>query len=150
MPHSHDPTHAVLHWPIRIYYEDTDAAGLVFYASYLRFLERGRSEWLRARGYELDQLREQDGVLLTARRVNLDYLAPARFNDLLTVRSHLTHLGGASMTFAQDVRRDADGVICCRGVINIACVDAVSLRPRRLPEMLTATLSQPFSFAEQS
>jgi len=129
-------------WPVRIYYEDTDAAGVVFYANYLRFMERGRTEWLRSLGYAQDALRQAEGMLFTARRINLDYLAPARFNDLLMVRTQLTHLGGASLTFTQDVRRDADGVLCCRGVVNIACVDAVSLRPRRLPSTLATDLSR--------
>jgi acyl-CoA thioester hydrolase len=148
MSHSSTDFNAAFSWPVRIYYEDTDAGGVVFYANYLRYLERGRTEWLRAFGHEQGHMRQHDGVLLTVRRINLDYLSPARFNDLLTVRSLLTHLGGASMTFAQDVRRDADGVICCRGVVNIACVDAVSLRPRRLPEALAADLSRPLATSE--
>ncbi|MBK1693153.1 tol-pal system-associated acyl-CoA thioesterase [Chromatium weissei] len=134
-------SNATFDWPVRVYYEDTDAAGVVFYANYLRFMERGRTEWLRSLGYAQDVLREVENMLFTARRINLDYLSPARFDDLLTVRTQLTHLGGASLTFTQDVRRVADGVLCCRGVVNIACVDAISLRPRRLPSTLAADLS---------
>ncbi|MBV5309396.1 tol-pal system-associated acyl-CoA thioesterase [Chromatium okenii] len=137
---SNSDFNSTLDWPVRIYYEDTDAAGVVFYANYLRFMERGRTEWLRALGYEQDALRQVEGMLFTARRINLDYLSPARFNDLLMVRTHLTHLGGASLTFTQDVRRDADGILCCRGVTNVACVDAISLRPRRLPTTLATGL----------
>jgi acyl-CoA thioester hydrolase len=133
MPISSDDSKATFDWPVRIYYEDTDAAGVVFYANYLRFMERGRTEWLRMLGYEQDALRRCEGILFTVRRVGLDYLAPALFNDLLTVRSRLAHVGGASLEFDQDILRDADGALCCRGSVKVACIDAATLRPRRLP-----------------
>ncbi|WP_295409238.1 tol-pal system-associated acyl-CoA thioesterase [uncultured Thiocystis sp.] len=136
MPTSRDDPKATFDWPVRIYYEDTDAAGVVFYANYLRFLERGRSEWLRALGYEQDALRRDEGILFTVRRVELDYRTSAVFNDLLTVRSGLAHIGGASLTFAQEILRDADGALCCQGAVNVACIDAGTLRPRRLPVAL--------------
>ena len=136
MPISDADSKMMFDWPVRVYYEDTDAAGVVFYANYLRFLERGRTEWLRSLGYEQDALRQVE-----VRRISLDYLSPARFNDLLTVHSHLTHLGGASLTFTQDIRRPADSILCCRGVVNVACVDAITLRPRRLPPLLATGLS---------
>ncbi len=127
-------------WPVRVYYEDTDAAGVVFYANYLRFMERGRTEWLRALGFEQDVLRAQEGVLFAVTAIELVYLAPARFNDLLTVRSRLIRKGGASLEFEQLVIRWADRAACCQGRVRVACLDAVSLRPRRLPGSLLSVL----------
>lgn len=130
-------------WPVRIYYEDTDAAGIVFYANYLRYMERGRTEWLRTLGLEQDQLRAEQGVVFAVTTVNLNYLTPARFNDLLTVRSSLTQLGGASLEFEQHILRVSDQAVCCRGMVKVACLDAMTLRPRRLPLILAATIGGP-------
>lgn len=127
-------------WPVRVYYEDTDAGGVVFYANYLRFMERARTEWLRALGFEQDRLREQEGVLFAVTEVALRYLTPARFNDLLVVRSRVVHKGGASLEFAQEVVRRADESVCCTGRVRVACLDAASLRPRRLPSALLSAL----------
>lgn len=133
---SSNATKTTFDWPVRVYYEDTDAAGVVFYANYLRFLERGRTEWLRALGYEQDVLRRDAGILFAVRRVELDYLAPALFNDLLTVRSSLAQIGGATLTFAQDIRRE--DILCCRGIVKVACINALTLRPCRLPASLVS------------
>ncbi len=141
MPISSDDSNATFDWPVRVYYEDTDAAGVVFYANYLRFMERGRTEWLRALGYEQDELRRREGILFTVRGLALDYLAPARFNDLLTVRSSLARIGGASLAFTQGIMRAADGLLCCRGSVKVACIDADTLRPRRLPVALATAIS---------
>ncbi|EXJ16960.1 4-hydroxybenzoyl-CoA thioesterase family [Imhoffiella purpurea] len=129
-------------WPVRVYYEDTDAAGVVFYANYLRFMERGRTEWLRALGYEQDLLRDEQGILFAVRRVGLEYRVSALFNDLLLVRSAVKHLGGASIEFEQSILRQADGKECCRGTVNVVCLDARTKRPRRMPsEMVDGILS---------
>ncbi|MGQ9659104.1 MAG: tol-pal system-associated acyl-CoA thioesterase [Thermochromatium sp.] len=125
---------------MRVYYEDTDAGGVVFYANYLCFMERGRTEWLRALGFEQDQLRAELGIIFAVTAVDLKYLVPARFNDLLTVRSSLSQQGGASLTFNQDILRAADQAVCCRGVVKVVCLDATTLRPRRLPERLVAAI----------
>jgi biopolymer transport protein TolR len=101
-------------WPVRIYYEDTDAGGVVFYANYLKFMERARTEWLRAIGHEQDRLARARGILFAVRRVAIDYLAPARFNDCLSVTSRLVRAGGASLEFDQQVMRDRRPC-CCRG-----------------------------------
>lgn len=136
-------SNAIFHWPVRVYYEDTDAGGVVYYANYLRFMERGRTEWLRALGYEQDALRRQ-GTIFAVRRVTIDYLAPARFDELLTVRSRLTGLGGASLTFAQETVRVADGTRCTQGTAKLACLDAKTQRPCRLPVALATTLATGF------
>ena len=90
-------------WPVRVYYEDTDAGGVVYYANYLRFLERARTEWLRALGFEQDALARDAGVIFAVRRVEVDYLKPARFNDALTVHARIAERGRASLVFAQEV-----------------------------------------------
>lgn len=123
-------------WPVRVYYEDTDSGGVVYYANYLRFMERARTEWLRHLGVEQDRVREQDGVLFAVVHVDLAYLKPARFNDALSVSVALAEAGRASMTFDQRVLRQDDGVELCRGRIRIACIDADSLRPRPIPNYI--------------
>lgn len=128
-------------WPVRVYYEDTDAGGVVYYANYLKFMERARTEWLRQRGFEQQRLIEQDGVMFAVRRAELDYRRPARLDDLLTVSARIAASGSASLTFAQEVVRDADQSVCCCGRVKVACVDAVHLRPRRIPPQLIAELS---------
>ena len=123
-------------WPVRVYFEDTDAGGVVYHATYLNFLERARTEWLRALGFEQDRLRDEQGVLFVVRRMGIEFRGSARFNDQLTVSAALTGRGRASLDFAQSVVRDADGVVCIRASINIACVDAVRMRPARIPEAI--------------
>ncbi len=128
-------------WPVRVYYEDTDAGGVVYYANYLRFLERARTEWLRHLGYEQDELAEREGVVFVVRRVELDYRSPARFNDHLEVTVELIARGGASLGFRQEIRRPSDGQVCCSGRVEIACVGATSLRPSRIPPRLLAEIA---------
>jgi acyl-CoA thioester hydrolase len=138
---THDQSASVcFDWPVRVYYEDTDAAGVVFYANYLRFMERGRTEWLRALGFEQDQLRAEQGVVFAVTAVDLKYLTPARFNDLLTVRSSLSYKGGASLAFEQEILRVTDQAVCCRGSVKVVCLDATTMRPRRLPDRLAAAI----------
>ncbi|MDJ0863599.1 MAG: tol-pal system-associated acyl-CoA thioesterase [Gammaproteobacteria bacterium] len=119
-------------WPVRVYYEDTDAGGVVYYANYLKFMERARTEWLRQLGFEQDDLRQRDGVLFIVQHVDLDYLKPGRFNDLLQVSVRIRRRGRASMELAQEVTR-SPGELLCSGMVRIVCVDAASLRPRPVP-----------------
>jgi acyl-CoA thioester hydrolase len=128
-------------WPVRVYYEDTDAGGVVYHANYLLFMERARTEWLRALGFEHDTLRRDAGVQFSVRRADIEWLRPALLNDLLTVSSTMSGSGGARMQFVQEVRRDADGGLCCRGTFEIACIDAVTLRPARIPKQLLAEIA---------
>jgi len=120
-------------WPIRVYYEDTDAGGVVFYANYLRYLERARSEWLRSLGFEQDALMQDPGILFAVRRVEVDYERPARFNEQLNVLSTVRGCRGASLDFAQRVERVSDGAVLCRAVVRVACIDAQNMRPARIP-----------------
>jgi len=142
---------AAFHWPVRVYFEDTDAGGVVYHASYLHFLERARTEWLRALGFEQDRLRAEQGVLFAVRRLTIDYVRPARFNDQLIVSTSLSGRGAASFDFAQQVLNVADGELRCRATVNVACVDVERMRPVRVPSAilhaLSGVLSSPLSGA---
>jgi acyl-CoA thioester hydrolase len=94
-------------WPVRVYYEDTDAAGVVYHASYLRFLERARTDWLRSLGFEQDRLMRDEGTVFAVAGLKLDFLRPARFNDRLSTDVALLKLGLASLTLAQSITREA-------------------------------------------
>jgi acyl-CoA thioester hydrolase len=122
-------------WPVRVYWEDTDAGGVVYYANYLKFLERARTEWLSALGLEQDRLAEEAGVVFVVRRVEADYLRPARFNDRLQVECRLTALNRASLEMAQRVTRDDE--ILLQAVVRVACVERVTFRPARIPAFVT-------------
>jgi len=126
-------------WPVRVYYEDTDAAGLVYHGNYLKYMERARTEWLRAIGYSQDQLKTGEGVLFVVTQANLRFLKPARFDDRLEVRSILRSAGGASLGFAQSVC-DAAGEALCEAEVDVACLDAATMKPRRLPEQIRKEL----------
>jgi len=127
-------------WPVRVYYEDTDAGGVVFYANYLKFYERARTEMLRAMGYEQDQLVAQQQIIFVVRSVQVDYLRPARFNDMLQVSAEIIALGAASITFEQTITRT--GQCLSKAVIRIACLDAKTLRPKIIPDALKTDLKQ--------
>ena len=117
--------------PVRVYYEDTDAGGVVFYANYLSFLERCRTEWLRHLGFDQRLLAQDPGVLFVVARVEIDYKSPARFDDLLTVTAAIAERSRATLTFAQQVLRGTELVVEAR--VRVACVDTVSFKPIALP-----------------
>ena len=120
--------------PVRVYLEDTDAQGVVYNASYFRFMERARTEWLRAQGVDHGQLLEEHGVVLVLASIEARFRAPARLSDVLYVSATVTEARGARVRFAQDVRRnDAEGEVVCEGSAEVACKDASGGRPRRLP-----------------
>lgn len=125
-------------WQVRVYYEDTDAAGVVYYANYLRFCERARTEALRSLGCEQRTLMLEHGLGFVVKSVAVDYLKPARLDDALVVRSHIVQLGGASLTFAQSILRGAELLLTSR--IIIACIDLARQRPASLPPELRSTL----------
>lgn len=121
-------------WPIRIYYEDTDSGGVVYYANYLKFMERARTEWLRAEGFEQDELIANENVIFAVRSVQADYLSPARFNEKLVVNTRVIKKGKASITVEQVVKREED--VLCKAIIKIACLDAQNFKPAVMPENL--------------
>ena len=124
-------------WQVRVYYEDTDSGGVVYYANYLRFMERARTEWIRMLGFEQDRLIRDDGILFAVRSASLEYLRPARFNDLLNVSVRLVERRRASLAFEQVVSRlDDDSDPLCTGSVRIACLTADSLEPTPIPAYL--------------
>ena len=124
---------------LRVYYEDTDLAGIVYYANYLKFIERGRSEWLRELGVDQVAMKDEAGLVFAVRRVEADYLRPARFDDLLQVVTGLQAASAARIVLDQAVRRGDETLFAAR--VTIACLDARG-RPARLPPALVAALRQ--------
>jgi len=128
--------------PVRVYLEDTDAQGVVYNASYFRFMERARTECLRAQGIDHDRLREEHGVMLVLASIEARFRAPARLSDMLYVSAVVGETRGARMRFTQQVRRNApDGEVVCEGAAEVACMDASGGRPRRFPEALMSELT---------
>lgn len=151
-------------WPVRVYYEDTDSGGVVYYANYLKFMERARSEWLRDLGVEQDELLARERIIFAVRSVQVDYLQSARFNDILWVTAEIAEQGRASLSFSQRVLRPGSTAraetppqmavtdfaeligdkskLLCTGQVRIACLDAVTMRPRSIPSHLFAEISR--------
>ena len=119
---------------VRVYYEDTDACGVVYYANYLKFFERCRSEWMREIGHDQSQLAAEAGVVFVARKASCEYLKSARLDDLLMVSLEVERLTKVRVVFRQHVRRGDDDLVS--GVVEIACVDAVKMTPAPIPEFL--------------
>lgn len=128
-------------WPIRVYWEDTDAGGIVFYANYLKFFERARTEWLRALGIGQAHLRERTGGMFVVTETSVRYLRPARLDDELRVTAELTEAGRASMTLRQQALQYPFGELLAEGTIRIGWVDAATLRPARIPPPILAALN---------
>jgi len=126
-------------FPIRVYYEDTDAGGVVYHTNYLKFFERARTEMLRAMGFEQDQLKTEAGIIFVVRSVQVDYLHSALFNELLQVSSEVIESKKASLTFSQQISRDS--IVLTTGVIRIACLDTQTMRPKAIPDYLLESLN---------
>lgn len=132
-------------WPVRVYYEDTDAGGVVYYANYLKFMERARSEMLRSLGVEQDVLRRQQGILFAVHSLCVDYHKPARFNDALEVTCQIVSLKRASLDFAQQVRRAGEVEVLCDARVRVACLRAERFSACAIPEALRQTLQAEYS-----
>jgi acyl-CoA thioester hydrolase len=138
-------------FPIRVYWEDTDAGGIVFYANYLKYMERARTEWLRSLGISQGRLREQTGGIFVVSETRLKYHRPARLDDELLVTAELRQVGSASLIIAQRVLARpalapadgslADAPLLCEGTIRIGWVHADTLRPARIPAQVSGTLA---------
>jgi acyl-CoA thioester hydrolase len=123
---------------VRVYYEDTDAAGVVYYANYLKFMERARTEWLEARGMPLAELERAHGVVFVVTRAELEFRGAARLGDRLEATADFEAAGRTRFVARQSVRRD--GVVLVEGVVHLACVDRASFRPARLPPPIAALM----------
>jgi acyl-CoA thioester hydrolase len=125
-------------WPIRVYWEDTDAGGIVFYANYLKFFERARTEWLRALGITQSRLQDESGGIFIVSETSVRYRAPSRLDDELLVTAQLEAAGRASLIIAQKAFRG--DTLLCDGTIRIGWVDAATLRPERIPAAILQAL----------
>jgi acyl-CoA thioester hydrolase len=137
---------SVFCWPARVYWEDTDGGAIVYYANYLRFLERARTEWLRAHGHSQLELARDPGILFAVMSLQVEYRAPARLDDQLQITCEPAAEGAASLRFAQRIYRGADAApaaapLLLEASVRVACVDASTLKPRRLPRFLVEALA---------
>ena len=128
-------------WASRVYWEDTDGGGIVYYGNYLRFLERARTEWLRSLGFSQRELAEEPGVLFAVVSLNIEYRRPAKLDDELVITCDPAVEGAATIRFAQQIYRGAGAALTkdallVEASVRVACVDARTLRPKRLPEFL--------------
>lgn len=123
--------------PVRVYYEDTDAGRVVYHSNYINFMERARTEWLRSLGYEQDSLIREQGIVFVVRSLQVDYLKPALFNDLLQVEASIHEIGRTSVHFRQNIWRENKGENVrehlIAGIVRVVCVDADSFRPKPIP-----------------
>lgn len=127
--------------PVRVYYEDTDAGGVVFYANYLKFMERARTEWLRSLDVHQHQLIQSEDALFAIVNVNIDYRRPARLDDLLAVTVRIDEIGHSSIMFHQQVIRESDGKVLVEGSVRAACLSASKFRPRAIPKFIRKRFS---------
>ncbi len=127
-------------WPVRVYYEDTDSGGVVYYANYLKFFERARTEFLRQFDLQQDQLIQQHNIIFAVRNINVDYHKPAVFNDLLKVTTEILELKKASIVFKQVILRDEDETMLCQATCKVACIQAKQLKPTAIPEFIAQQL----------
>ena len=128
-------------WPVRVYYEDTDAGGVVYHTNYIKFMERARTEWLRNLGFEQDELLAKEGVIFAVRSVQTDFFLPAKFNDELIVSSCVIKKGKASITIEQEVIKKYQNItkkddVLCKGIVKVATLDGVNFKPKAMPEIL--------------
>jgi acyl-CoA thioester hydrolase len=130
---------ATFFWPVRVYYEDTDAVGIVYYANYLKFMERARTEWLRSLSFDQDQLRHEHQIVFAVTRANTNFRKPARLDDQLVVSVQVANMGAASFDIDQHIVR-TDDVKICDAQVRIACLNADTLKPMRLPSFLLTEL----------
>ena len=121
-------------WAVRVYYEDTDAGGIVYYGNYLKFMERARTEWLRSRGIDVAELADTDRLMFTVRAITLDFLKPARLSDNLDVSVTVGRMRKVSLELAQAIVRAGD--VLCTGQVRLACVDVDTLKPKAMPKTL--------------
>ena len=137
-------------WQVRVYYEDTDAGGVVYHSNYLNFMERARTEWLRALGFEQTHLRDVLKVVFVVHSAQIAFKKPAKFNDLLTISSKIGKIGQGSLEFLQKIsvnqpssqQMQADSTIVIEATIKVACVDADTFKPTAIPKEIKVNMEQ--------
>ena len=125
---------------VRVYYEDTDAGGVVYHSNYLNFMERARTEWLRHIGFEQHTLIEQDEILFAVRKIKIDYHKPALFNELLNIKTRIADQRKASLVFEQIIFNQSEETIC-KAEIKIACLNSSTMKPEPIPETILSELN---------
>jgi len=131
-------TDALHHWPVRVYYEDTDSGGVVYHSNYLNFMERARTEWLRTLGFEQTDVKDVLNVMIVVHSLQIDFKKPAKFNDLLTVVSHLVKVGRSSFSFEQKIIRDHQLLVQAK--VKLACVSTTTFKPIAIPKPILLKL----------
>jgi len=131
-------SHTNFSWPVRVYYEDTDSGGVVYHSNYLNFMERARTEWLRALGFEQTALKNDLGIIFVVHSMALTFKSPARFNDLLAVKSRKIKMGHGSMTFLQTITRGHQ--VLLEATVKLACVDVTSFKPVGIPAVVKVAM----------
>ena len=124
---------------LRVFFEDTDATGVVYHANYVKYMERCRSDWLEAIGWNVRRVNEQFAIAFAVSKLSVQYLQPARLNDVLIVKVELTRLGAASFSFAQEVWREND--LLCRGELKVACVTDQTFKPIQVPRPIVDAIT---------
>jgi acyl-CoA thioester hydrolase len=136
----------IFNWPVRVYYEDTDAGGVVYHSNYLNFMERARTEWLRALGFEQTYLRDVLKVIFVVHSAQIAFKKPAIFNDLLTISSEIGKIGQGSLEFLQKIsvnqQSHAEKSILVEAAIKVACVDANTFKPTAIPKAIKVKMEQ--------
>ena len=131
-----------LFWPVRVYYEDTDSGGVVYYANYLKFMERARTEFLRSFGFEQDQLIKEQGIIFVVHSLSVQYKKPAVFNDQLVIKTKISQCARASFDFSHSVIRDLDNTVLCLAEVKVACLKAGDFTPTAIPETMLSKIKQ--------
>jgi acyl-CoA thioester hydrolase len=124
----------IFSWPVRVYFQDTDAGGVVYHASYVNFMERSRTEWLRSFGYSNAGLMKELGVMFVVRKLELNYLKPAQLDDMLAVTTQIKEIGRSRVNVLQTVQRE--GEILSEAEVHLVCVSAAAFKPVSVPEIL--------------
>ena len=127
-------------WPVRVYYEDTDSGGVVYYANYLKFFERARTEWLRNFGLNQDKLAQEEGLIFVVRRAELEFERPARLDDLLEITVEPLKLARVYVQLAQEARRGAE--VLARAEIQVACLNRHNFKPAAIPKSIRESIQQ--------
>ncbi len=125
-------------WPVRVYYEDTDSGGVVYHSNYLNFMERARTEWLRALGFEQPTLKSELGIIFVVHSMTIGFKSPAYFNDMLEVQNKLVKVGHGSIEFLQTIVRNNQ--VLLQATVKLACVDASSFKPQGIPAVVKQKL----------
>jgi len=141
------PSEKTFVWPVRVYYEDTDSGGVVYYANYLKFMERARTEWLRSVGVEQDALIKDENVIFAVRHATVEYIKPARFNDALVVVTSMSAMGKVSFTFEHEIYLQPEyanvgelAPLLCSGVVKVASLNSETFKPTHIPSHLVMEL----------